>query len=124
MDSRRRPTMADVARAAGVSLKTVSRVVNGVPTVDAGRVARVNRAIGDLGYRHNLVAAGLKAGSGTRLIGLITADISDPFFGSVAAAVDAVARSRGFGVLMTGSTESPEAERGLVLDLCARQVRG
>ena len=120
----RRPTMSDVAGAAGVSLKTVSRVVNGVASVDGQLAARVNAAIVDLGYRHNLLAAGLKAGSGPRLIGLITANLSDPFFGALAASVDAVARAHGHGVLMTGSAEDPTTERAVAQDLCARQVRG
>lgn len=116
--------MTDVARAAGVSLKTVSRVVNGVETVDPALAARVAAAIAELGYRHNLVAAGLKAGSGTRLIGLIATMLSDPFYGAVASAVDAVARARGFGVLMTGSGEDPRVEERLAHDLCTHQVRG
>lgn len=124
MSAARRPTMTDVAERAGVSLKTVSRVVNGVATVDPAMVESVNRAISELGYRHNLLAASLKAGNGVSLIGLITTDLSDPFFGSVATAVDEVARARGFGVLMTGSAENAELERSNALDLCARQVRG
>ena len=116
--------MTDVAKVAGVSLKTVSRVVNGVETVDQVLAARVDAAIADLGYRHNLVAAGLKAGSGTRLIGLIATMLSDPFYGAVASAVDAVARARGFGVLMTGSGEDPAVEEQLAHDLCTHQVRG
>ncbi|NHB84539.1 LacI family transcriptional regulator [Tessaracoccus sp. HDW20] len=64
MGSQRRPTMADVAELAGVSLKTVSRVVNGVATVDDEMAARVIRAVEELGYRHNLLAASLKSGRG------------------------------------------------------------
>ncbi|AQP48097.1 hypothetical protein BW730_11955 [Tessaracoccus aquimaris] len=124
MSSTRRPTMTDVAKMAGVSLKTVSRVVNGVATVDEEMAASVNTAIAALGYRHNLLAASLKAGSGASLVGLITTDLSDPFYGSVANAVDEVARARGFGVLMTGSAEDASLERSIALDLCARQVRG
>src|SRR5690554_4631737 len=83
---RDRPTMIDVAADAGVSLKTVSRVLNNVPTVDPALVERVYASIEKLGFRRNALAASLRAGS-TDTIGLLTADLSNAFYTQVAAAV-------------------------------------
>jgi LacI family transcriptional regulator len=116
--------MNDVASDAGVSLKTVSRVVNAVPTVDRDLVDKVFASIKKLGYRRNGIAASLRAGSETRMIGLITADVSNSFYTELASAVAKVARARGFQVIMASSEEDPEIERALALDLCQRQVSG
>jgi LacI family transcriptional regulator len=59
----RRPTMVDVARHAGVSLKTVSRVVNGEPAVAQELIDRVMAAIAELGFRRNDIARNLRSGS-------------------------------------------------------------
>jgi DNA-binding LacI/PurR family transcriptional regulator len=75
-------TMGDIAREAGVSQSTVSRVLNGAPSTiaisDATR-QRVQAAAGRLGYRPNPLARGLR-GAGTMLLGVIVRDITDPFF--------------------------------------------
>lgn len=73
----RRPTIHDVAARAGVSIKTVSRVVNEVPTVDPEIVARVREAIGAIGYRPNQLAARLRSGRSSAMIGLVLKDISN-----------------------------------------------
>ncbi|MDQ1588121.1 MAG: LacI family transcriptional regulator [Microbacteriaceae bacterium] len=119
-----RPTMNDVASDAGVSLKTVSRVVNNVATVDPELVAKVFASIKSLGYRRNGIAASLRAGGETRMIGLITEDLSNTFYITLASAVAKVARARGFQVIMASSEEDPEIERELALDLCQRRVSG
>ncbi|MEO6827111.1 MAG: LacI family DNA-binding transcriptional regulator, partial [Microbacteriaceae bacterium] len=93
-----RPTMNDVAADAGVSLKTVSRVVNDVSTVDPALAEKVFASIHKLGFRRNGVAASLRAGGPTRTIGLITADLTNSFYMALASAVAAVARTRGFQV--------------------------
>ncbi|WP_022868978.1 LacI family DNA-binding transcriptional regulator [Schaalia vaccimaxillae] len=124
MKSSKRPTMVDVAQSAKVSLKTVSRVVNGVESVDPELVRRVQQAIDDLGYQRNLIAADLRAHSSSKLIGFISTDLANPFYGTVAAAIDEVARIRGYQLITTGSNESPLNERNIALDLCRRQVAG
>lgn len=115
--------MIDVAKDARVSLKTVSRVINGVPTVDAELVQRVNEAIVRLGFRRNVVAANLRSGS-SDTIGLITADLANSFYTSIASAVSAAAVSRGYQVIMASTDEKADAERTLALDLCQRRVSG
>ena len=78
-DARRdRPTMRDVAALAGVGVKTVSRVVNDVPTVAPELVQRVRAAAEKLGYRPNLTAASLRrTGGRTNTIGLLLEDVSN-----------------------------------------------
>ncbi|PHP53494.1 LacI family transcriptional regulator [Actinomyces ruminis] len=122
--ARKRPSMVDVARESGTSLKTVSRVVNGVPTVNEDMRRRVLEAIDRLGYRHNLAAAGLRSKSASRVIGLVNCDLTDPFFATLGATVDEEARRRGYQVIMSAAKEDPELGRTVALELCRRQVMG
>lgn len=119
-----RPTMVDVAADAGVSLKTVSRVVNGVDTVDPALATRVRTSIKKLGFQRNDVAASLRSGTETRTVGLITADLSNAFYSTISSAVAGVARERGYHVIMASSEESPEIEQATAIDLCRRRVSG
>ena len=78
----RRPTMREVAAVAGVSLSTVSRVINGGDGVRDDLVVKVREAVELLGYRHNLTASTLRRADGqSASIGLIFEDVSNPFFG-------------------------------------------
>jgi len=115
--------MQDVARVAGVSVKTVSRVVNEEPGVRADTKARVADAIRRLGFRRNDGASMLRSGR-TESVGLIVEDLSDPFYSALTAAVERVARQRGH-VLLTGSAEgSAERERVLTSAFLSRRVSG
>jgi LacI family transcriptional regulator len=116
--------MNDVAADAGVSLKTVSRVVNGVASVDPVLTERVVRSIAKLEFRRNDVAAGLRAGGETRTIGLLTADLANTFYTTLAGAVFRFARGRGFQVIMASTEEDPSLEKSLALNLCQRRVSG
>src|SRR5918992_3861290 len=94
--ARRRPTMEDVARVAGVSLATVSRVINGDSRVRADRAARVREAVELLGYRRDLPASNLRrADRVSASIGLIFEDVANPFFAAVHRGVEDVARGHG-----------------------------
>ncbi len=118
-----RPTMKDVAAAAGVGLKTVSRVVNGEPGVNRGTAERVHAAIAALGFRRNDSARILRQGH-TASVGLVLEDVSDPFYSTLTRAVEEVARAHG-SLLFTGSSdEDPLRERELTLAFCARRVDG
>ncbi|HVF74484.1 MAG TPA: LacI family DNA-binding transcriptional regulator [Acidimicrobiales bacterium] len=116
--------MPDVARAAGVSLKTVSRVINGEQGVSAGTMARVNEAIAALGFRRNDIARGLRSGQTSASIGLVIGDIANPFYSAIARAVETVAGPRHFMVVIGSSDESPEREQELVASLFQRRVDG
>jgi LacI family transcriptional regulator len=115
--------MKDVATAARVSLKTVSRVVNGEPGVTPGTEQRVRDAIEALGFRRNDSARLLRTGQ-TATVGLVLEDIGDPFYSALARGVESVARARG-SLLLSGSSDAdPGTERVLALTLCARRVEG
>lgn len=118
----RRPTMNDVARDSGVSLKTVSRVVNRVASVDPELAERVLASIRRLDYRRNDLAANLRSGTETRTIGFVTADLQNSFYTPIATALGAVAGSRGFHLIIASSDEDPDVERITTLDLCQRRV--
>jgi DNA-binding LacI/PurR family transcriptional regulator len=120
-----RPTMRDVAAAANVSLMTVSRVVNGEPGVLPETAARVERAIRRLGYQRNDVARQLRSkGQLTHTIGLLVDDLANPFFATLASAVEAAARLRKYVVLIGSSDDNLRREREVISAFCARQVDG
>ncbi|MFJ8046174.1 LacI family DNA-binding transcriptional regulator [Kitasatospora sp. NPDC096147] len=118
-----RPTMKDVAAAAGVGLKTVSRVVNGEGGVTEQTAARVREAIAALGFRRNDSARLLRTGR-TASVALLLEDIKDPFSSALTRAVEEVVWAEGC-LLFTGSSgEDPARERELALAFCARRVDG
>jgi LacI family transcriptional regulator len=116
--------MEDVARAAAVSLKTVSRVVNSEPGVTAATEQRVQRAIVELGFRRNDAARVLRRGQVSKTLGLVIEDVANPFYSAISRGVEEEARTRGFLVIAGSSDEDPERERLLVHLLCERRVDG
>ena len=117
--------MRDVAALAGVSLKTVSRVVNGEPNVALKLAERVQRAATQLNYRQNRTASSLRRGDGrTAMIGLLLEDVGNPYSSSVQRAVEDVAARRGVRVLAASLDEDPERERLLAAALFERRVDG
>ena len=120
-----RPTMRDVAQAAGVSTMTVSRVINGEPMVLPETAARVEQAIRRLGYQRNDAARRLRRqGQRTQTIGVLVDDLANPFFAALAAAVEGIARLHGYVVLIGSSADSIRREREVVAAFSARQVDG
>jgi LacI family transcriptional regulator len=119
-----RPTMVDVARASGVSLKTVSRVVNGELGVRPETARRVTLAIQALGYRENEIARSLRRGQRSSTVGLIIEDLANPFYSAIARAVEDVARKYGYVVIVGSSEEDPGRERELVGTFLKRRVDG
>ena len=115
--------MKDVATEAGVSLKTVSRVVNGEPGVTPLTEQRVREAIKTLGFRRNDSARLLRTGQAAT-VGLVMEDIGDPFYSTLLRGVENVARARGSLVLSGSSEADAGTEHELALALCARRVDG
>jgi DNA-binding LacI/PurR family transcriptional regulator len=103
--------MRDVARLAGVSVKTVSNVVNRFPHVSGATRTRVLAAIEELGYQMNFSARNLSLGR-TGLIALAVPELSLPYFGELASEVIQAAQSRGYTVLLeqTGGLRERELE--------------
>ena len=117
--------MRDVAALAEVSLATVSRVVNGDARVDAGMAGRVVRAVELLGYRHDVTASSLRrADRVSASIGLVVADVANPFFAAVHRGVEDVARRHGVLVLTGSSDEEASRERELTDAFTSRSIDG
>ena len=113
----------DVARVAGVSVGTVSNVINRPDTVATETRARVLSAIDRLGYVRSESARQLRAGR-SRIMGLLVLDMGNPFFVDVARGAERAARQAGLGVMVCNSAQNP-AEEAEYLSLFAEQrVRG
>ena len=117
--------MRDVAQQAGVSVMTVSRVVNGEPGVLPETAARVEQAIRRIGYQRNDMARNLRRNAtGTQTVGLVIDDLANPFFAALARAVEDQARLRGYLVLIASSGDDFRREREAVRAFSARRVDG
>ncbi|WP_329461449.1 LacI family DNA-binding transcriptional regulator [Streptomyces sp. NBC_01431] len=121
----KRPTMKDVARAAGVSPMTVSRAVSGEPGVSPDTAARVEQAVRQLGYQRNDNARNLRQKNlRTSTIGLVVDDLANPFYALMARSVEDEAHRRGFLVLVGSTNDEPRREREVIAAFTARQVDG
>ena len=117
--------MRDVAALAGVSFKTVSRVVNAEPGVSDALRERVQVAATQLDYRHNLAASNLRrTARRTLTVGALLQDVGNSFSASLLRALENRLRQRGIAVLAASLDEEPGRERDLVHDLVARRVDG
>src|SRR4051794_1684675 len=118
-----RPTILDVARDAGVSLGTVSNVLNGRANVSAQRRASVDAAIERLGYVPNGLAQSLRR-QRSRVIGLCLPVSSNAYFAALLEAVENIAAAEGYEVMQVLTRHDPELELRRVRALIARQVDG
>ena len=102
-------TISDVAEAAGVSVATVSRALNGAPTVNPVLARRAQDAATRLGYRPNGIARSLRR-QATDVLALIISDVANPFWTVVTRGVEDVAQRSGFSVLLCNADEDPAKE--------------
>ena len=102
-------TMKDVAKKAGVSVMTVSRVINKKEYIAVETRERVESALKELNYKPNINARTLVTKK-TDFLGLIVPDIANPFFGDLVKAAEKIARERGYSVILGDSGGIPEAE--------------
>jgi LacI family transcriptional regulator len=114
--------MVDVARQAGVSLKTVSRVINGEPGVRPETIEKVLEASAALRYERNDLAASLRHGGRSFTLGLVIEDVANPFYSAIAQAVEECARERSSLLITASAREDPVRERELVTALLRRRV--
>ncbi|EJE4203778.1 TPA: substrate-binding domain-containing protein [Vibrio parahaemolyticus] len=103
-------TIKDVAKEAGVSVATVSRVINKSPKASQASIDSVTKAMSKLGYRPNAAARALVSQS-TNTMGVLVGDVSDPFFGTMIKSVDCVAHKNGKHLLIGNGYHSAEDER-------------
>lgn len=118
-----RPTIRDVAEAAGVSTATVSNVLRGTRPVRAERRNKVLSAIEYLGYSPNLMAAGLRA-KRSRMIGIVVPDITTSFFGELVRRIEELASGSDYQILLVNTQENSDRELERVRALIRRQADG
>ena len=119
----RKPTMNDVARAAGVGTMTVSRVLNASQHVSKATAERVMRAVKELDYRPNEMARCLR-GSKSRTIGLIVPNLHDSFYATCADSINRVAQEHGYTVLLTTSNDDAAREYSEAQMMLQRYIEG
>jgi len=102
-------TLKDVARVAGVSIATVSRVLNGHEYVSDETRHKVLSTVEELGYRPSQLAISLRTGK-SRVFGLIISDIGNPYFASVVRGIEDIAYNNGYSIILCNSDEDPEKE--------------
>ncbi|CAM3183225.1 catabolite control protein A [Leuconostoc rapi] len=123
MQKKSSATIYDVAHRVGVSLATVSRVVNGNNNVRESTKRKVLDAIEELGYHPNAVARGL-ASKKTTTIGVVMPDVTDMYYSELARGIDDVANMYHYDVLLTNTDEDPVRETMAVNNLASKQVDG
>jgi LacI family transcriptional regulator len=116
-------TISEVARRAGVSAATVSRVLNGRTDVSRDLAARVHTAVQELGYRPNGVARNLRR-QATKVWGLIISDIGNPFFTSVVRGVEDAAHEAGYSLVLCNSDDDLDKEQRYIDIALAEQLAG
>lgn len=117
----RPPTVAEVARRAGVSPATVSRTLNGIRDVDPALQTRVFDAAAELGYRVNLVGRALRQRR-TATVGLLVPDLENPFFSGLAQHLARAFAAPGIDLLVASADSSLETEERGVRSFVGRQV--
>jgi LacI family transcriptional regulator len=113
----------DVAREAGVSVGTVSNVINRPDTVARATRERVQEVVRQLGYVRSEYARQLRAG-GSRIVGLLVLDMGNPFFVDVARGAERAARAAGLGVMVCNSASSLDEEAEYLAMFVEQRVRG
>jgi LacI family transcriptional regulator len=116
-------TMRDVADLVGVSKQTVSAVLNGKPGISAETQARILQAVNTLGYRLDNVASSLRTGR-TRIIALVVSDISSPFIGRLAVAVEEYASAAGYSLVLHNTHDDVARESSYFTVAVERKVEG
>jgi len=116
--------MSDVAKTAGVSVSTVSHVINGTRVVEPATVQRVNEAIHRTGYRHNRLASALARGVGTQSVGVALSAQSNPYLADLVTPIEAALTRHGSLMLLGETHEDAAAEYRLINALLDRRVDG
>lgn len=116
-------TIADIARACGLGISTVSRALNNQPEVSPRTRERVRATARELGYMPNDLARGLVSRH-SRTLGLLLPNIADPFFPEIARGVEDAASRQGFHVIYANTDRQEAKEQAAVKHLLQKQVEG
>jgi len=117
------PTMKEVAREAGVSVGTVSNVLNNVSTVSEENRKKVLEAVEKLKYSPNFIARSLKTGH-SKSLGLVIPDITNPFYPEVARGVEDKSNQMGYSVFLCNNDRSLDKEKQYIKVLIEKNVDG
>ncbi len=116
-------TIKDIAKAAGVSPSTVSRALNDSPLINPRTRERIKELARKLGYERNELARSLVKGR-SKALGLLVADITNPFFAEITKGVGDVAHGRGYGLILCNTDDDPRREHSYSLLLRRKRVDG
>jgi len=116
-------TLREVARQAGVSVSTASRVLNDQPFVRSEVRERVMLVSRELGYRPDVAARSMRTGT-TGAIALVVSDISNPLFATIAKSADEALSPRGYSLMVANSSNDPAHEEELMAALRQRRLDG
>ena len=119
---RRKISVRDVARQAGVSVGTVSRVINH-KAVSPEMVATVNKAMREMGYTPNAVAQSMRTKT-THTVALVVNDISNPLFSSIAKGAEQILREKNYSLFIANTENNPLREKLIIQSLVQRRVDG
>jgi len=117
------PSIKEVARLAGVSIATVSRVINDRGSVKKETAEKVWEAVHLLNYQPNLLARSLRSQQ-SRLLGLLVPDIESPVFARLAKYLEEIASKKGYNLIFCNTNDDPEKEKKYLEILIRRQVDG
>ena len=116
-------SIRDVARRAGVSIATVSRAVNRIPTVDTELAKRVWKAVDEVGYMPNTQARALVSGR-SRMLGLVVSEITNPFFPELVQEFENLAVAQGYEVMIGSTNYEAARTESLIRRMLQRNVDG
>jgi len=113
----------EIAKRAGVSIATVSRTINGIPTVDPQLAKRVRKIVDELGYYPNTQARALVSGK-SRIFGLVVSEITNPFFPEIVQTFENIAVEHDYEILLTSTVHDPKRMELSVRRMIERRVDG
>lgn len=113
----------DIAQRAGVSIATVSRVINGSTAVSNKTRQKVNKVMAELGYTPNIFARGLMVDS-MKTIGVLTTDVRDLYYARAVQVIEAVMRQRGYDVILCSTGENVDEKKKYLQLLLQKRVDG
>lgn len=116
-------TIKDIAKAAGVSIATVSRAINGNYPVSRDARDRIENAVRELNYKPNTIARSLKNDC-THTIGLLVPDIANPFFMNIAKAVENEVSKNGYNIIVCSTEENEDKEINYLHMLLGKRIDG
>lgn len=116
-------TISDVAKAAGVSVATVSRVINGIANVSPETTAKVTKAIQELDYRPNLLGRNFRRTKSERILVLLP-NISNPFYSEIVKGIEDVANRNGYNIMLCNTDSDIKREKKYIKMLKTRLADG